>query len=304
MVDIDVLTLSTFILDDLPYGLYFVDTERKILFWNKQAEKITGYSREEVIGRYCYDNILCHIDKDATPLCLTNCPVHATIGDGKARQAEVFLRHKESHRVSVIVESTAVYDEDGTRIGVVETFNNNSTKYYSDDLVDSLTNLVMTDKLTGLYNRRYAENYVESKILEVRLQDKSYGIAFMDLDDFGECNNVYGHDAGDKVLKTLTENIHNNLRDSDLLARWGGEEFIIIFPIKKADDILVVAEKVRETVESTLTEFYKHSINITASIGATELRSGDSVEAAITRADELMYESKKSGKNKATTDEL
>src|SRR5579871_3382167 len=110
------------VLRALPDGLYFVDADRKILFWNQGAEEITGYRGQEVVGRHCHDDLLMHCDENHTPLCGSNCPLQATIEDGRPREANVYLRHKEGHRVPVKVRAVPIRDGDGAIIGAAEIF--------------------------------------------------------------------------------------------------------------------------------------------------------------------------------------
>jgi PAS domain S-box-containing protein len=93
--------LYAVILGNIHEGVYFVDSERKITFWNKGAERITGYTEGEVVGHFCYDNILKHVNDEGLHLCLGGCPLHQTLSDGQGREALVYLHHKEGYRVPV-----------------------------------------------------------------------------------------------------------------------------------------------------------------------------------------------------------
>ena len=95
------------ILESLPAAVYVVDRERRILLWNGQAEKISGFLRHEVIGRICRDNILMHCNEHGTVLCGEACPLAETMRDGRAREVEVYMRHKKGHRVPVRVQCGA-----------------------------------------------------------------------------------------------------------------------------------------------------------------------------------------------------
>ena len=105
------------ILDNLFDGVYFVDRDRVITYWNKGAEKITGYDAGQVMGRSCRDNILNHVTANGVQLCLTNCPLASTMEDGKQREAEVYLHHADGHRLPVTVRASPIYDEQGNIIG-------------------------------------------------------------------------------------------------------------------------------------------------------------------------------------------
>jgi len=91
------------IINNLRDGIYFVDTDRKILFWNNAAEAITGYSSEEIVGKLCQHSTLNHIDEEGRPLCMVGCPLFATLGDGQQRQDRVFVRHKDGYRIPIHV---------------------------------------------------------------------------------------------------------------------------------------------------------------------------------------------------------
>ena len=93
------------LLESLPTGVYLVDRERRILFWNDGAERITGYHRQEVIGRFCHNDILMHCDQEERLLCGAGCPLLQTVQDGQPREADVFLRHKDGQRVPVRVRA-------------------------------------------------------------------------------------------------------------------------------------------------------------------------------------------------------
>jgi PAS domain S-box-containing protein len=114
------------LLDYLTDGIYFTDKERRIAYWNKGAEALAGYSSQEVIGKCCKDNLLMHVDALGRELCLHGCPLDATIQDGKPREAEVFLHHKNGHRVPIRVRIAAMRNDAGEIVGAVEAFSDNS----------------------------------------------------------------------------------------------------------------------------------------------------------------------------------
>ena len=107
------------VMDNLYDGVYYVDLGRRIHYWNRGAERLTGYADADVIGQFCFDNILNHVDGSGTTLCRSFCPLAATMRDGGPREAEVFLRHRKGHRVPVQVRTTPVRSRDGTVIGGV-----------------------------------------------------------------------------------------------------------------------------------------------------------------------------------------
>ena len=287
------------IINNLCDGVYFVDTDRKIVFWNKAAEDITGYASEEIIGRHCQDNLLNHIDTDGRPLCTLGCPLFATIIDGQQRKETVYVRHKKGHRIPILVNIFPVW-EDGEITGAIEVFTQNSPIVYEDDLVEHLAGIAMHDGLTKLPNRRYLESFMDYKLSEHKRFDKTFAVLFADIDNFSQFNNDYGHDTGDLVLTNIAESLMYNVRKNDLVGRWGGEEFVGIYSINKTYEASIIAEKFRLLIANTNVQSGELSLHVSASVGITTVRPDDTPATLIERADQNMYKSKKNGRNRVT----
>jgi len=288
------------IINNLSDGIYFVNANRQITFWNAAAEEITGYKAEEVLGSSCGDNLLNHIDASGRPLCVIGCPLYATMVDGQSRSTEVFFRHKSGHRVPVQVKLFPMRDGDKI-IGAIEIFTPNSPTIYQDTLVEQLSNMAMHDELTGLANRRYLQSFLDYRINEFKRFTASFAVLFLDIDNFGAFNNTYGHDIGDIVLQEVAKTVQRTTRKSDMFGRWGGEEFVGIYAIKEPYDAPIIAEKIRILIENTQIP-HDPPLSVTVSVGITVVRSCDTVETLIERADKLMYQSKEMGKNRITQD--
>ena len=145
------------ILDNLYDGLYLVSADRVIQYWNGAAEQISGFSASEVVGKSCSDNILTHVNETGDSLCKGRCPVAMTVHDGKSREAEVFLHHKDGHRVPVSVRVTAVTDETGRIIGAAELFSDISNAKVSEMKIKEPEEMALLDNLTKIANRNYIE---------------------------------------------------------------------------------------------------------------------------------------------------
>jgi diguanylate cyclase (GGDEF)-like protein/PAS domain S-box-containing protein len=290
------------ILDQLFEGVYIVDPSRKITFWNEGAEQTTGYKADEVMGKSCFNNILNHQGEDGTALCFAGCPLKASLNDGNIRSANVTLQHKDGYRVPVNVKTVPITNNEGKITGCYELF---TIIKNNDDIITNLNRLskdAYEDPLTGVSNRRFISSYIESKIHEYKTFGIPFGINFIDIDDFKKVNDIYGHHIGDEVLKTVSATIKNNLRSNDLVARWGGEEFIIVFGGISQDTMPMVSEKMRRLVQTSRLRRPEGDITVTISVGATMIRDTDHISSIIARADELMYQSKQKGKNLVTTD--
>lgn len=291
------------IIDNLYDGVYFVDRDRRITYWNKGAERITGYKSSQTIGRHCRDNIINHITANGTQLCLTNCPLAASMEDGKPREAEVFLHHHDGHRLPVIVRASPIRNKDGEIIGAVESFSNNEKVIQTRRQVDELRQSVFTDPLTGVGNRRQLEERLYATKIEVERGVGIAGLIFIDIDKFKNINDTYGHEVGDEILLMVVRTLKHNLRATDLLGRWGGDEFMaIIQDVQDLSTLQDVAKKLRVMVESSRLDLETVRLSVTISIGATLIQAGKTSENFFQRADQLMYKSKQAGRNQITVE--
>jgi diguanylate cyclase (GGDEF)-like protein/PAS domain S-box-containing protein len=305
-MDIDIETVlegnGREILNRVPAGIYITDRERKILFWNKAAESITGYPAEEVTGSFCFQNILMHIDERGTNLCKGVCPLAHSLTDGTSHEKEVFLHHKDGHRVSVNVHTFPLKNPQGKITGAAEIFTNTNPITDMQSRIRQLEKIAMLDSLSNLPNRLHMESELKLRLNEFLRYKQPFGVLFLDIDHFKKFNDTWGHDAGDKVITTVAATLRAASRPSDIFGRWGGEEFVgIIFNIIP-QNIELIAHRYRKLIEKTSISLDKAKIGITVSIGATIARPEDTPESLIKRADKLMYDCKKSGRNCVASD--
>jgi len=288
------------LIDDVSEGVYFVDPQRKISFWNKQAEKLTGYSAMEIVNRFCYDNLLNAVDQQGVGLCKELCPLAKTILDGQPREADIFLHHKEGHRIPVLVRIKPIRDRSGLIIGAVVLFSDHSSQMEAMEKIKELESKVFIDTLTNLPNRSYIRMSLESKIKEYVRYGWTFGVIFMDIDHFKKLNDTYGHDVGDEVLKVVAKTFISNARPFDVIGRWGGEEFIGVLTNVDKFSLYSVAERFRFLVKNSKIKAGQKNLHVTISIGGALVEPDDDLESLIKRADECMYQSKKAGRDKVT----
>ncbi len=286
------------LIDNLYDGVYFVDRNRVITYWNKGAERITGYPADWVIGRSCRDNLLNHVTADGVLLCNDQCPLAACMEDGNVREAEIFLRHANGYRMPVLVRASPLRDRQGSITGAVETFSDNTKLVAVRQQLRELRRATHTDPVTGIGNRQYLEGRLCAVRAEFETQKSPVGLLFIDIDHFKQCNDKYGHQIGDQVLRMVAATLRHNLRSTDVLGRWGGEEFLaIIYDVTSLEGLRAIAEKLRVLVQVSQLDVADASLKVTISIGATLWLPDDTPETVIRRADKLMYQSKEAGRN-------
>ena len=286
------------LIDGLHDGVYYVDTNRTIIYWNKSCERITGYSRAEVVGRSCKDNLLNHCTESGGELCLQGCPLTATIGDGAPREADVFLHHADGHRVPVRVRVAPIQDVDGQIIGAVETFSNNTDLFTTRHKMAQLQEVATRDPLTGVGNRLFGDARLQAAFLEYNLTHESFGLLFIDLDNFKRANDTFGHEAGDHLLRMVAVTLSSNLRQDDSIIRWGGEEFVIVFPNTALEAASSAAERIRVAVMESIHIPELEGKCLTISGGLAIASNHDTWEALLKRADERVFLAKRNGRNR------
>lgn len=151
-----------------------------------------------------------------------------------------------------------------------------------------------TDSLTGINNREKFEEVIYYELKQSKRYNRSFSLAVLDIDKFKDFNDKYGHLIGDEVLIMLSKEIQKHTRESDLFARWGGEEFVLLFSNTNLQNAMKLAENFRQIIEKLK---HKSAGGVTVSFGLTEYKKGDTLKSIFKRADDALYEAKNSGRN-------
>jgi len=288
------------IIENLHDGLYLVDKDRIITYWNKAAERISGFTAADVVGKSCADNILTHIDIDGNNLCENMCPLLATIEDRAPREAQIYMHHKNGHRIPISVRVTILTDENNDVIGAIELFTDISNQAANELRVKELEKMALLDNLTQLANRNYITKEILNRLEEKKRFDMPFGVLFIDIDHFKNFNDLYGHDVGDMVLKFIANTFVANARPFDFYGRWGGEEFIGIIRNVTGENLESMGNRLRSLIEKSYIMHENKRLFVTVSIGATLVNEKDNIDTLIKRADILLYKSKANGRNRLT----
>jgi diguanylate cyclase (GGDEF)-like protein len=179
-------------------------------------------------------------------------------------------------------------------------------KHHYDEMRRALTHLIKVtnqelehvsthDLLTGLYNRMEYVNVVERKIKSAKRYNEHFGLLLIDIDFFKLINDEYGHTVGDRVLKRFAETLRESIREDDFIARWGGEEFIIIANYAKEKELEVLAKKLQKKIAKSS---FEPVSRVTASFGLTTYRDGDNSDTLFKRVDNALYKAKQNGRDR------
>jgi len=227
------------------------------------------------------------------------CPLSATMQTGQVQQAMVFMHHQNGSRIPIEVWGAPLTDESGKIIGAVEVF---SDKREANSIVWELGKLqkeVLADPLTALGNRRYLELVAEAAFRTLERDCTSFFLYLIDIDKFKVVNDTHGHLTGDKIIKMIAETLKASIRPNDAVARWGGDEFMILCSGISLENAHIIAERMRMLVENSWFDVSgENPIRVTISIGVAQSRKGEKLEQLTKRADEQLYKAKQEGKDR------
>lgn len=274
------------LLSALPVGVLIIDPgSRRIEEANLEAVTMMGASREEVIGRPCWE-FFAHV--------AAQCPL-TTPGVDVERSERLLLR-KDGLKVPVLKTVRRLRTVNGEKL--VETLVDLTDR---KRLEEEFYRLSVTDHLTGAYNRRYFVEMLEKEVERARRTGRAFSLIMFDLDRFKSINDRFGHAAGDRVLMSVVSAFRERLRKTDCLARWGGEEFVILLPETGTEGAAALAEELRRK----LNEMEIIGVGrVTASFGVASYRSGDTVDTVTQRVDDALYRAKGNGRNCVCVEEL
>ena len=284
------------LLDHVSDGVYIVDLSRRILYWNEGAFRQTGYEAHEIVGRRCPEDGLCHVDTAGHRMCWDNCPLTASLNDGRSHETEIFLRHKQGRRVPVTARIQPLRAADGSIVGAVQIFSDGTAEQDSRREIEEMGRLAFLDQVTQLPNRRFIEMSLQTALSEYHIHKEPFGVLVIDLDRFKDINDSFGHATGDNALLEVAKTLKGTLRPTDIIGRWGGDEFIAVAHHVNNEILTQLAVRCCAMVAQTSFPSSDGSlVSVSVSIGSTLALLGDTAEKLIKRADELMYQNKTNG---------
>lgn len=164
-------------------------------------------------------------------------------------------------------------------------------------MMETVEQMSITDYLTNLYNRRYIIDRITKEIARFKRLKKDFCLIVCDVDNFKFINDTYGHDHGDKVLQSIAFVLNDSIREVDMVARWGGEEFMLLLPETSIDGANILAERLRLSIQSNKVVVNDTTLSVTITLGICSYNGRDQMDEFVCKADTAMYQGKKSGRN-------
>lgn len=266
------------------------DAKGRIVFVNTAFESATGYSLSDLVGR--------------TPALLRSGEhdeafyeeMHRTISEGRDFRATFVNRRRDGSFFHVEQTISTIFDDAGHATHHISVSKDISPRVKREK---ALWRAATQDKLTGLYNRHYGEQTLQNAFLKAQEGHESLSLMIVDVDNFKQINDKYGHIAGDRILTAVSHILQGAVRSQDAVIRWGGDEFVIALVDCKIDNATELAERVRSRVDAYRDEEFG---SITVSLGVASFIADETVNDLMARADESLYDAKRSGRNRVSVD--
>ncbi len=268
-----------------PIGI-FLRCDFKLVYANKKLAEITGYSVEELLRFQDISDIVYEKDKPRFQEIIKQ----RLQGKTGLLTYELRIRTKKGSLRWVSVSSNLI-NYKGKKCSIGSVMNISEKKRYER----KLERLSTRDPLTGAYNRRAVEEFIKEELEKAVSEGSEFGLIIIDIDNFKDINDTYGHIVGDNALKHVAGVIGATVRRSDIFGRWGGDEFIILLPTSDIDRVKQIANRVQRAISHNK---LNDNIELHVSVGASTYRRGDSMESLLRRADTALYRAKELGKNR------
>jgi diguanylate cyclase (GGDEF)-like protein/PAS domain S-box-containing protein len=285
------------LLGELFEPAYIVDSQRTILFWNKSAEKMTGYEASMVVGKKCDDNMMMYINDQGEKICMIQCPLKKSTRDNKNTPKFFYLQHKNGHRIPVEARVIPISNDDGAAIGVVGIFvkKGQGTENAKPTIINELVKAAYIDSVTNLPNKEYMENKVKTLLLEAieKPSEIALGLLSIEVQNLLELNSRGGMAAGNLLLRVVATTLSGNveMEEGSFVCKWYGGSFVVVMNTNRISTLLNWANKLKLILEKSNVPGFEDE-NIKVTIGGISVQPGEVISEVLKRLGEQLQVSK------------
>lgn len=273
------------ILDSLSVGVYLVDRDRKITFWNAGAERISGYIGHEVVGRRCRDDILVHSDHQGRHACSDHCPLHAAINYGLHGESQLYLHHHNGHRVPVLVRSIPLHNPSGAIVGAAEIFEEPRAASLIERRQSGGHAQTCVDAATQLPNHSVCQVRLRIFLSTFAQEKLPFSILIIRVVNIHAFTAEHGAEAGRLLMRAVGETLANTIRHNDFAGRWSEDEFLMILANCDPARAPFVGERICSVADAASIHWWGDELSASISFGVASPEDGESMEVLISRAE-------------------
>jgi diguanylate cyclase (GGDEF)-like protein/PAS domain S-box-containing protein len=288
------------VLETLQTGVYMVDKDLRILFWNDGAEKITGYLSQDVVGAFCRDQLIASDQHTRNVLSDAAASLSEVLREGKPSVMDVSLRHKAGHRIFVRLRAVPIRNSRGTIIGAAESIEEDLAASDWNRRQDKLADYGCLDPATGVLHQRFVLSHLREALATYAEHRLPFGAVLIEIDRLDHLRATYGAAVIAAVLRVAAQTLENSLRPTDFLGRYGDHRFLAVLTECGESEIERVCERLKKMVASSEVQWWGDQWSITSSIGGTTARQSDTIESILERLEAALGESLQTGGNKVS----
>jgi diguanylate cyclase (GGDEF)-like protein/PAS domain S-box-containing protein len=289
------------VLEELLAGVYLVDCEQKVHFWNLGAERITGYLSQEMLGRPVPEITFSDKTKNEKAANNENSPLVEAIREGKPIQTEAYLRHKQGHRVPVRLRAIPIRNGQNKLIGAAACFDENTSISEWNRRRSKLEEFGCIDDDTGVPNIEFILTQLRECLDAYEKHHIPFGVLCIEVDRMEELHASYGQIAVANITRVVAHALENSLRPTDWLGRWTDKRFLAILTECSAVEFGKIGKRLQNMVNGSETDWWGDKISVTVSYSGTAARQGDSIESLLERVQETLSGIADSGVDGKTT---
>ena len=288
------------VLDNLQTGVYIVDRNRRIRFWNEGAEQITGYLRQDVVGRFLRDHLLTAGDGVKDLDLEQDDPINLAFRDGKPSIMDVSILHKDGYRVPIVLRTNPIRNSRGAVIGAAESFEKNRSASEWTRRQAGFADFGCLDSVTGVAAQSFMETHLRENLITFAEHNIPFGILLVQIDQMDQFRASRGPGVVTTILRVVAQSVENCVRPTDLVGCWGANQFIAILLECRESEVSRVGERVRKMIGQAEIEWWGDKFSVTSPVGGAGCRAGDDTELLLARAAASLQESIGKGGNCVT----
>ena len=266
-----------------------LDLQKKIVFWSDGAEQITGYSRIDVLGHTCADNILEHCNHDSCELCSDRCPISTALHDAKPMETMTFIHHKSGYRSQVHSWAIPLRDKHGSLIGIIQTFEGDFAMGRPGPDDRSMRERGCLDDTTGLPDEAMMQAHLRELLGTFSELQISFAVMCLEVPDLTQFRSRYGQVATRSIMQVLARTLRNTVWPSDFVGRWSEDQFLVILSGCREDALPAVIQRILNITASASIHWWGEQLSLTALIGGAVALPGDNIESLLQRVLQALH---------------
>ncbi len=285
-----------FLMDNLFDGVFVVDREMRIAYWNRAMRELTGFTVTEVRGRRCKDGLLVCVDEAGQSLCEAGCPLSATLASQRKCEASIYMHHRDGHRFPARVRIGPIRAEDGETVGAIQVTQRAATGRSMGERIAGMEQHSLVDRETDLPNRRYLMKALTTRLSEYKRYAWAFGVLVLRVDGAGEEEDARFEQSMRMAAQTLAQ----CARTSDVVGRWDRVRFLAIVRNVALEELVAVGERMRMLVDTLHEPGVMDPADLTLSVGAAIARPSDDHHSLAARAEDALAQAEADGGNRVS----